>query len=150
MSMSVGVPLWRRMKVQARVVAVAAAEHLFNAVAVGPLVRVKNVEPLNRLRARWRRAMNVELTPGDVAEILDALDGAGLRAWLAGGWGVDALVGRQTRPHTDLDLVVPSDDLETVFCLLHQHGFRRGAARHEPGGFLPDRQLLRDDAGRVV
>src|SRR5438477_4113231 len=30
----------------------------------------------------------------------------GCRFWLEGGWGVDALVGRQTRPHRDLDIDV--------------------------------------------
>lgn len=29
--------------------------------------------------------------------------------WIAGGWGVDALVGRQTRPHRDLDLALAAD-----------------------------------------
>ena len=29
---------------------------------------------------------------------------AGVRFWLAGGWGVDALAGRQTRSHRDLDV----------------------------------------------
>ncbi len=28
-----------------------------------------------------------------------------------GGWGVDALLGRQTRPHKDLDVLVLVDDL---------------------------------------
>ena len=31
---------------------------------------------------------------------------AGLRCWVAGGWGVDALLGRQTRVHRDLDLAL--------------------------------------------
>lgn len=39
-----------------------------------------------------------------------ALADAGVRYWLVGGWGVDALVGRQTRPHRDLDLLVDADD----------------------------------------
>ena len=38
--------------------------------------------------------------------MLAALDAVGLRAWVAGGWGVDALVGRQTRVHRDLDLAL--------------------------------------------
>jgi lincosamide nucleotidyltransferase A/C/D/E len=138
------------MQVQARVVAVAAAEHLFNAIAVGPLARIRNVEPLNRVRARWRRAMDVEFTLDDLVEVLHALDGVGVRSWLAGGWGVDALVGRQTRPHTDLDLVIGSDDLEKALLVLHERGFRAGSSRHEPEGFLPDRQLVRDRSGRVV
>lgn len=41
-----------------------------------------------------------------VLEVLDALRGAGCRAWLGGGWGVDALVGRQTREHRDVDLAL--------------------------------------------
>jgi len=42
----------------------------------------------------------------DVLEIVDSLDAAGVRVWLDGGWGVDALIGRQTRDHDDLDVVV--------------------------------------------
>jgi len=30
----------------------------------------------------------------------------GIEIWLDGGWGVDALLGEQTRPHEDLDIVV--------------------------------------------
>jgi len=30
----------------------------------------------------------------------------GIEIWLDGGWGVDALLGEQTRPHKDLDIVV--------------------------------------------
>lgn len=44
-------------------------------------------------------------------EVLDALDGAGVRNWVAGGWGVAALTGRQTRQHRDLDLAVDAEDL---------------------------------------
>lgn len=42
----------------------------------------------------------------DVIMIINALAAAGVDAWLDGGWGVDALVGEQTRPHDDLDLVI--------------------------------------------
>ena len=33
----------------------------------------------------------------DVIGVLDALDEAGVRSWVGGGWGVAALAGRQTR-----------------------------------------------------
>lgn len=46
------------------------------------------------------------MDPSEVHRVLDALDDAGCRVWVAGGWGVDALVGRQTRPHRDLDLAL--------------------------------------------
>jgi lincosamide nucleotidyltransferase A/C/D/E len=43
----------------------------------------------------------------DVREIVHHLHAAGVRVWLDGGWGVDALIGHQTRDHDDLDLVIP-------------------------------------------
>lgn len=46
------------------------------------------------------------MTPDEVLAVLDALADAGVRVWLDGGWGVDALVGRQTRPHRDVDLAL--------------------------------------------
>lgn len=42
----------------------------------------------------------------DVIDVLSALANAGCRVWVAGGWGVDALVGEQTREHRDLDLAI--------------------------------------------
>ena len=51
--------------------------------------------------ARW----NVSAV--DVGSVLAIAHRAGFdRVWIAGGWGVDALVGRQTRIHSDLELAV--------------------------------------------
>jgi hypothetical protein len=50
------------------------------------------------------------LDASDVLVVLDQFDQAGLVAWLDGGWGVDALLGHQSRPHEDLDLVIARDD----------------------------------------
>jgi lincosamide nucleotidyltransferase A/C/D/E len=50
------------------------------------------------------------LDSSDVLVVLDQLDQAGLVVWLDGGWGVDALLGRHSRPHQDLDLVIARDD----------------------------------------
>jgi lincosamide nucleotidyltransferase A/C/D/E len=44
-----------------------------------------------------------------VLDVLDVLDGASCRVWVGGGWGVDALDGRQTRTHRDLDLAVDAE-----------------------------------------
>jgi lincosamide nucleotidyltransferase A/C/D/E len=46
------------------------------------------------------------MTAADVVEILGWLRAASADVWLDGGWGVDALVGEQTREHKDLDLIV--------------------------------------------
>lgn len=42
----------------------------------------------------------------EVRRVLAALDAAGCPHWLEGGWGVDALVGHQTREHRDVDIDV--------------------------------------------
>jgi lincosamide nucleotidyltransferase A/C/D/E len=54
----------------------------------------------------------------EVLAILGAVEATGTRLWVAGGWGVDALVGRQTRAHRDLDLLVDSQRLEECLALL--------------------------------
>ena len=59
----------------------------------------------------------------DVIEVLNLLDGARVRHWVGGGWGVAALAGRQTREHRDLDLAVDSDDLDTCLQVLGQLGY---------------------------
>lgn len=59
----------------------------------------------------------------EVREVLDALDAAGVRHWIGGGWGVAALVGRQTREHRDLDLAVHADDLDTCLHALGRLGY---------------------------
>jgi lincosamide nucleotidyltransferase A/C/D/E len=46
-----------------------------------------------------------------VLEVLSSLERARCRAWVvAGGWGVDALVGEKTRAHRDVDLAIDADD----------------------------------------
>ena len=45
----------------------------------------------------------------EVHTVLDTLAAAGCKAWISGGWGVDALMGHQTRHHRDLDLAIPAD-----------------------------------------
>ena len=59
----------------------------------------------------------------EVHRVLDTLTGAGCRAWVAGGWGVDALAGRQTRPHRDLDLLVEATCLGDALAALAALGY---------------------------
>ncbi len=60
---------------------------------------------------------------GMVLEALDALEREGLACWIDGGWGVDALLGRQTRDHDDLDVVVRLDQVDRVYQALAPLGF---------------------------
>lgn len=59
------------------------------------------------------------------AEMLDSLDAAGVRCWVMGGWGVDALLARSTRVHHDLDLLVAVDDLPVLGRWTEANGFAR-------------------------
>jgi lincosamide nucleotidyltransferase A/C/D/E len=59
----------------------------------------------------------------DVIGVLDALDEAGAPHWVAGGWGVAALAGRQTRPHRDLDLAVDAARLPACLEVLGRLGY---------------------------
>lgn len=54
------------------------------------------------------------MTARDVLFILDTLRAVGATAWLDGGWGVDALIGVQTRDHDDIDLVLAREHVEAA------------------------------------
>ena len=59
----------------------------------------------------------------EVLRVLDALDRAGVRAGVTGGWGIDALLRRQTREHGDVDLGVPSEGIDTAIEALATLGY---------------------------
>jgi aminoglycoside-2''-adenylyltransferase len=52
--------------------------------------------------------------PEDVIEVLETLDRRGIHVWIDGGWGVDALIGKQTREHLDLELAVDQRELSRI------------------------------------
>jgi len=84
---------------------------------------------------------------GDVLAVLDGLEAGAIPVWLDGGWGIDALIGEQTRPHADLDIVVPQVDCDRARQALAALGYEHDASI-EPG--LPARLVLRDESGREV
>lgn len=59
----------------------------------------------------------------DVLEIIHRLEEAGVKVWLDGGWGVDALLGRQTRPHDDVDVVIAFDQVPLAEEILRGAGY---------------------------
>ncbi len=84
------------------------------------------------------------MTPDALVELLRLLDDAGIPVWLDGGWGVDALLGEQTRPHKDVDVVVPLADIAKLREILGRRGF---AIRE---GKPPDAFVLVDAAGLEI
>ena len=106
------------------------------------------------------RERDAVITPAQVLAIYDALRAAGVRAWIDGGWCVEALLGEEARAHADLDLAVERRDeaalrawagrerfaeapggSESVFVLAHADGrrvdvhlFEYGPARENAWG----------------
>jgi lincosamide nucleotidyltransferase A/C/D/E len=68
--------------------------------------------------------MTPETSATDVTAFLDLVDGLGIRVWLDGGWAVDACLGRQTRPHGDLDIVIEERHLATLVDALVDRDYR--------------------------
>jgi lincosamide nucleotidyltransferase A/C/D/E len=88
----------------------------------------------------------------DVMEVVGALEAAGVRVWLAGGWGIDALLGRQTRTHSDLDLVFEAEGDAQAGAIqqLDRLGYRFIENENAAGRWMPVRICMRDAAGRTV
>jgi lincosamide nucleotidyltransferase A/C/D/E len=82
------------------------------------------------------------VTGEDVLDILAALDGLDVR--VGGGWGVDALVGRQTRPHGDLDLMHREEQEPQILEALAAQGFV------ETLSWRPVRFVVTDRGGREI
>ena len=63
------------------------------------------------------------MTAAAVLEVVDALEAAGVDAGITGGWGIDALLRRETRPHGDVDLGIDTEDLDTAIDALERLGY---------------------------
>lgn len=61
----------------------------------------------------------------DAVALLERLREQGVQTCVGGGWAVDALLQRQTRPHSDLDLWLPAPHLERAFTALVASGVDR-------------------------
>lgn len=85
-----------------------------------------------------------EMPSSCLLEVLQALKDASLSVWLDGGWGVDALLETQTRPHKDVDIIVRVTDVPMLQVLLAQRGFtvREGSP--------PDSFVLADGFGLEI
>jgi lincosamide nucleotidyltransferase A/C/D/E len=81
------------------------------------------------------------MTAERALSILAALRSHGVAATVDGGWGVDALIARQSRPHEDLDLVVALEDVDAIQSALAPLGYSL-VEDH-----LPVRFVLRDEGG---
>ena len=65
------------------------------------------------------------MTADEAVNIYDLLDSGGVRCWVMGGWGVDALLGFTSRNHKDLDLLVHRADQARYREITRRAGFCR-------------------------
>jgi lincosamide nucleotidyltransferase A/C/D/E len=65
------------------------------------------------------------MTRQDVVAIYQLLAARGIEVWVDGGFCVDALVGRATREHSDLDIAVERRDADALCAVLANDGFSR-------------------------
>lgn len=84
---------------------------------------------------------------GDAAvHLLQLFAHNGIQVVVDGGWGVDALLGQQTRSHSDLDLALMHTEMPRLRLLLAAHGYR-----HIPRkGSWQHNIVLGDDRGHEV
>ena len=103
---------------------------------------------------------SLELTPqtAALACAAEALEQAGLEHWFFGGWAVDLWVGRLTRPHDDIDVLVRRADEAAVDAALETAGWVHTPRDDDLVGteYAGDGYALQltfvetDDEGRVV
>ena len=87
-----------------------------------------------------------DMTAQAVIEFVKLLNTHKIEVWIDGGWGVDALLGKQTRLHADLDIAVLHADVPHIRALL--------AARNYQEVPRDDTRecnfVLGDDAGHLI
>jgi len=64
------------------------------------------------------------MTAETVVSIYKMLEENDIKIVIDGGWGVDALLGRESRPHSDLDIAVEHKDVPKLRELLHTRGYK--------------------------
>ena len=63
------------------------------------------------------------MTADDVRAFLALMENHGIDVWLDGGWAVDASIGRQTRRHSDVDIVIEERDVPAAVSALQDAGY---------------------------
>ena len=79
----------------------------------------------------------------EVLRVLHGLEKRGIEAGITGGWGIDALLGRQTRSHGDVDVGIDASQLDLAIATLGDLGYGVVADQR------PARVELSSDAGKV-
>jgi lincosamide nucleotidyltransferase A/C/D/E len=100
------------------------------------------------------------MTAEKVIELLRFLEQHQVQVVVDGGWGVDALLGKQTRKHADLDIAIPHTLVPKLRALLEPCGYKEiprddtwecnFVLAHDDGRTLDVHSYLLDDSGENI
>lgn len=100
----------------------------------------------------------LEMTSRDVIDFYSQLQNLGIEIWVDGGWSVDALLGKQLRPHKDLDIAIQWKDVPKLREVLTAQGYKQVredsqwnfVVADEKGHEIDVHAFIYDDNGNVV
>ena len=84
------------------------------------------------------------MNENDVIDLLKKAEHTDVNVWITGGWGVDALIGHQTRLHNDIDFFIQKKDTAVFIEMLSSNGYYETARESD------DQQVWCDTYDRVV
>ena len=98
------------------------------------------------LNAEHAKTAERRMPADHVVEVYDLKERQGIKIWVDGGWGVDALLEEQTREHGDLDFAIQERDLPRMRELLEQWGYQdKGEEHARPWNFI-----MKDQSGLEI
>lgn len=82
----------------------------------------------------------------DAVEIISLFRSQGMQLYLDGGWGVDALVGFESRAHNDIDIFIEKQVSEHAIKLLKDNGYSEKVMEYT----TPDHTVWQDGNSRII
>ncbi len=82
----------------------------------------------------------------DACYIIQLANDAGVKLFVEGGWGVDALLGYERRAHNDIDLFVDDKDYIKFINIIKNKGFREVNMEYT----TPNHTVWQDDNNRII
>ena len=86
------------------------------------------------------------MTSADVLDMYNRFKENGIDVWIVGGWCVDALLGKQTCEHDDLDIAVHRKDNAKLQQLLLNNGYKE-ESRSDSSEFM---YVMANEVGQSV
>lgn len=98
------------------------------------------------------------MTSSEIIDFYTKMDNLGIQVWIDGGWSVDALLGKQLRPHKDLDIAIQWKDVPKLREVLAAQGYNQVREDNQWNFVLADKKgreidvhaFIYDEMGNVV